>query len=152
MSSKNFIDDGNGNVAGIKAVKVEWTKVNGQWKLNEVPDSEQTFEADLILLAMGFLGPEKYCIDQLELPQDNRSNIVTREGTYRTSKAKVYACGDCRRGQSLVVHAINEGRQAAREIDADFNHGVSALPGPGGVVPYPPPGQLIVRQNTVPDS
>lgn len=85
---------------------------------------------------MGFLGPETYLIDQLKLEKE-RSNIKVKAG-YRTPTDRVYACGDCRRGQSLVVHAINEGRQAAREIDEDLTKGTSGLPGPGGIIPYPP--------------
>ena len=88
-------------------------------------------------MAMGFLGPESYLIEQLGLDKDSRSNVRAEEGVFRTSNDKVFACGDCRRGQSLVVHAINEGRQAAKEIDTYFNK-LSALPGPGGVIPYPP--------------
>jgi glutamate synthase (NADH) len=89
---------------------------------------------------MGFLGPESYLVDQLKLTKDQRSNILTKAGTYRTPIERIYSAGDCRRGQSLVVHAINEGRQAAREIDSDLSGGLSTLPGPGGVIPYPPPG------------
>ncbi|CAK9253857.1 unnamed protein product [Sphagnum jensenii] len=88
---------------------------------------------------MGFLGPENYLIEQLNLTKDQRSNILTKTGTYRTPIDRIYSAGDCRRGQSLVVHAINEGRQAAREIDTDLIGALSALPGPGGVIPYPPP-------------
>jgi glutamate synthase (NADPH/NADH) len=94
---------------------------------------------------MGFLGPESSIIDQLNLTKDARSNILTKPGTYRTPIERIYSAGDCRRGQSLVVHAINEGRQAAREIDAYFVHQkdksqrISGLPGPGGALPYPPP-------------
>lgn len=91
---------------------------------------------------MGFLGPESSIIDQLSLTKDNRSNILTKSGTYRTPIERIYSAGDCRRGQSLVVHAINEGRQAAREIDSDFNEKKSGLPGPGGVIPYPPPYEV----------
>lgn len=93
---------------------------------------------------MGFIGPESYLIEELKLTKDPRSNILTKSGTYRTPIDRIYAAGDCRRGQSLVVHAINEGRQAAREIDSDLSGGVSALPGPGGVIPYPPPTSKIV--------
>ena len=94
---------------------------------------------------MGFLGPESSIIDQLNLTKDGRSNILTKPGTYRTPIERIYSAGDCRRGQSLVVHAINEGRQAAREIDAYFTEQTngkqrkSGLPGPGGQIPYPPP-------------
>ena len=92
---------------------------------------------------MGFLGPESYLVEDLGLEKDSRSNIITKPGTYRTPIKGVYSAGDCRRGQSLVVHAINEGRQAAREIDFDLI-GISTLPGPGGVIPYPPPAAKLV--------
>ncbi|CAG2179933.1 unnamed protein product, partial [Oppiella nova] len=138
INSKEFLDDGAGNVKGIRSVRVEWTQDNGRWIMKEVPNSEQIYEADLVLLAMGFLGPETYLTEQLRLTKDQRSNVLTKAGTYRTPIDRIYAAGDCRRGQSLVVHAINEGRQAAREIDADLHNGMSTLPGPGGVIPYPP--------------
>lgn len=139
--SKEFVGDENGNVKGIKTVKVEWTKgANGSWKMNEVDGSEQLYEADLVLLSMGFLGPgkcfiyaESELISQLALNQDKRSNIETRPGTYATSVPGVFAAGDCRRGQSLIVWGINEGRQAAREVDI-FLMGSSILHGKGGIV------------------
>uniref|UniRef100_T1IRL5 4Fe-4S ferredoxin-type domain-containing protein n=1 Tax=Strigamia maritima TaxID=126957 RepID=T1IRL5_STRMM len=132
--SKEFIDNGNGQVAGIKTVQVEWTKDDkGRWSMKEVEGSEKTYKADLVLLAMGFLGPEKYLNAQLGVNEDPRSNILTPNGKFNASVAKVYAAGDCRRGQSLVVHAINEGRQAARQIDLDLTTATS-LPGPGGVI------------------
>lgn len=91
------------------------------------------------MLAMGFLGPEAAIIEQLKLSKDARSNIVTRGDTYATPIEGIFSAGDCRRGQSLVVHAINEGRQAAREIDVFLKQGeISGLPGPGGMIPYPP--------------
>lgn len=90
------------------------------------------------MLAMGFLGPEATIIEQLKLAKDARSNIVTRNGSYATPIDGIFTAGDCRRGQSLVVHAINEGRQAAREIDVFLKHGeISGLPGPGGIIPFP---------------
>lgn len=132
--SKEFIDDGNGHVAGIRSVTVNWTKDNtGRWKMEEVPDSEKIYKCDLVLLAMGFLGPEKYIASELDLTLDPRSNYQTPTGQYHTSVPRVFAAGDCRRGQSLVVWAISEGRQAAREVDA-FLVGSSTLPGPGGVI------------------
>lgn len=98
---------------------------------------------------MGFLGPESHIIDQLNLTKDGRSNILTKAGTYKTPISRIYCAGDCRRGQSLVVHAINEGRQAAREIDADLNEleNKSGLPGPGGLIPYPPPYETVMALN-----
>ena len=98
---------------------------------------------------MGFVGPETSIIDQLNLTKDGRSNILTKSGTYQTPIERIFSAGDCRRGQSLVVHAINEGRQAAREIDAYFagqsdrSQKKSGLPGPGGVIPFPPPYETI---------
>ncbi|XP_046391906.1 glutamate synthase [NADH] isoform X1 [Ischnura elegans] len=133
--SKEFIDNGKGHVSGIRTVQVCWTKdeVTGRWKMDEVEGSEKIIPCDLVLLAMGFLGPERYIASELDLPLDPRSNVETADGQYSTSVPRVYAAGDCRRGQSLVVWAISEGRQAAREIDA-FLSGSSCLPGPGGVV------------------
>lgn len=132
--SKEFIDDGKGHVAGIRSVTVNWTKdETGRWKMEEVPDSEKIYKCDLVLLAMGFLGPEKYISSELDLVLDPRSNYQTPSGFYHTSVPKVFAAGDCRRGQSLVVWAISEGRQVAREVDA-FLMGSSTLPGPGGVI------------------
>lgn len=134
--SKEFLDNGQGHVSGIRTVQVKWTKdATGRWNMEELPDTSKVFKADLVLLAMGFLGPEKYLIDELSLEQDPRCNIRTSANSYRTSVPRVYAAGDCRRGQSLVVHAINEGRQAARQIDLDLA-GKSLLAGPGGIIPF----------------
>lgn len=134
--SKEFIDDGAGNVAGLRTVRVEWTKdAAGRWKMDEVPDSEQVIKCDLVLLAMGFLGPEKNVITPLDVELDGRGNVSTPPGKYATSIPRLYAAGDCRRGQSLVVWAITEGRQAAREVDTHLR-GSSYLPGPGGVISY----------------
>ncbi|XP_022089869.1 putative glutamate synthase [NADPH] isoform X1 [Acanthaster planci] len=132
--SEEFLDDGKGRVAGIRTIKVEWKREpTGRFAMEKIPGTEKTFQADLVFLAMGFLGPENSIINQLALDQDPRANIETSAGKYRTSLPRVYAAGDCHRGQSLVVHAINEGRQAAREIDLDLM-GHTSLAGPGGVV------------------
>ncbi|XP_022241836.1 putative glutamate synthase [NADPH] [Limulus polyphemus] len=134
--SKEFLDDGQGHVAGIRTVNVKWTKdATGRWSMQELPNSSRDFKANLVLLAMGFLGPEKHLIEELALVKDVRSNISTVSNKYNTSVPKVYAAGDCRRGQSLVVHAINEGRLAARQIDEELM-GSSSLAGPGGVIPF----------------
>lgn len=126
--SKEFIDDGNGNVAGIKTVTVQWTKDDsGRWNMSEVPGSEKVFKADLVLLAMGFLGPEATLVEKLGMETDQRSNFKADYGRFATSIDGVFAAGDCRRGQSLVVWAINEGRAAARECDK-YLMGVSSLP------------------------
>lgn len=115
--SKEFLQDANGTLTGVKTVEVSWSNENGQWKMEEVAGSEKEWQADLILLAMGFLGPEHYVSDALSIEYDGRSNYQAEYGQYSTSIPGVFAAGDCRRGQSLVVWGINEGREAAREID-----------------------------------
>jgi glutamate synthase (NADPH) small chain len=100
----------------------------GQMKLMEVPGSEFTLKADLVLLAMGFVGPRKAgLLEQAGVELDARGNVKAPLSTYQTSKSQVFACGDMRRGQSLVVWAIREGRQCARGVD-EFLMGSSALP------------------------
>jgi glutamate synthase (NADPH) small chain len=128
--SKEFIDDGQGNVRAIRAVKVQWAKVDGRMQMQEIPGSEHLVEADLVLLAMGFLGPEHYVSELFGVTTDQRSNYVAEHGKFETSVEGVFAAGDCRRGQSLVVWAINEGRGAARAIDI-YLQGSSVLPAPG---------------------
>ncbi|KAI0227557.1 Glutamate synthase [NADH], amyloplastic [Lamellibrachia satsuma] len=134
IMSKEFVGDADGHVCGIRTVLVNWSKDDtGRWVMKEVPDSEKMYPCDIVVLAMGFLGPEKAIIESLSLNQDPRSNIETSSGSYATNVPHVYAAGDCRRGQSLVVHAINEGRQAARQIDLDLM-GRTSLAAAGGVV------------------
>lgn len=128
--SKEFIDDGRGNVAGIRTVRVQWSFENGKMNMVEIPGSEEVIEADLVLLAMGFLGPEHYVSEILGIETDPRSNYKADHGQFATSVKGVFAAGDCRRGQSLVVWAINEGRGAARAIDI-YLRGHSTLPAPG---------------------
>jgi glutamate synthase (NADPH/NADH) small chain len=128
--SKEFIDDGAGNVSGLRTVQVEWKHQGGEWKMSEIPDSEEVLETDLVLLAMGFLGPESYLADSLQLERDGRSNYLASHGEFQTSVPGVFAAGDCRRGQSLVVWAINEGRGVARAVD-EYLQGMSTLPAPG---------------------
>ncbi|TDJ47592.1 MAG: glutamate synthase subunit beta [Gammaproteobacteria bacterium] len=130
MLSKEFIDDGNGNVAGLRVVQIEWVKQDGKLQMTEIEGPEEVIGADLILLAMGFLGPESYLADALGIERDERSNYRAGHGGFETSIEGVYAAGDCRRGQSLVVWGINEGRGAARAIDA-YLKGESSLPAPG---------------------
>ncbi|KAJ8680883.1 hypothetical protein QAD02_016670 [Eretmocerus hayati] len=135
--SKEFLDDGKGNVSGIRTVTVKWTKDEaGRWKMDEVPNSEKIYKCDLVLLAMGFLGPEKYIAEELQTKMDGRGNYETPVGKYSTSIPGIYAAGDCRRGQSLVVWAITEGRQAAREVDLALMK-QTCLPVVGGIVPQP---------------
>ncbi len=125
--TKEFIDDGNGNVAGVKMVEVCWQKVDDNWRMEEVEGTEKVWDAELVLLSMGFLGPEQYASDALNMEYDARSNYQAEHGKYITNIVGVFAAGDCRRGQSLVVWGINEGREAAREIDC-YLMGSSLLP------------------------
>ena len=128
--TKDFVDDGQGNVTGIRTVNVEWTQVDGQWQMAELPETEKTWDADLVLLAMGFLGPEHYLAESLGVDLDDRSNYQATHGEFSTNLPGVFTAGDCRRGQSLVVWAINEGRGAARAVD-QYLMGSSQLPAPG---------------------
>jgi NAD(P)H-dependent glutamate synthase small subunit len=129
--SKEFLDDGQGNVKGIQTVRVQWGKdASGKFQMSEVPGSEEVIPADLVLLAMGFLGPENYVAEQLGVQLDPRSNYNATHGQFTTNVPGVFAAGDCRRGQSLVVWAINEGRGAARAVDI-YLQGSSLLPAPG---------------------
>ena len=126
--SKEFIDDGDGRVAGIRTVRVDWTRDDsGCMTMNEIPGSQEEWRADLVLLSMGFLGPEETLIGKLGLKTDERSNFAAEFGDFATSVEGVFAAGDCRRGQSLVVWAIREGRDAAREMDR-YLMGSNALP------------------------
>ncbi|MFT6092676.1 MAG: NAD(P)H-dependent glutamate synthase small subunit [Pseudohongiellaceae bacterium] len=110
ISGKEFVRDEDGKLLGINTVEVDKN-------FKEVPGTVKFWEADLILLSMGFLGPEHYVSEALELELDGRSNYKAEYKKFQTSTAKVFAAGDCRRGQSLVVRAIDEGRLVAEEID-----------------------------------
>ena len=115
---KKFIGDANGNVQSLVTVEIKWEKnEKGQFIPKEQPGTEKTRPAQLVLLAMGFLGPEQAILKEIGLETDPRSNIKAEHEKYTTSIKGVFAAGDCRRGQSLVVWAINEGRGAARECD-----------------------------------
>ncbi|CAI9092539.1 OLC1v1027805C1 [Oldenlandia corymbosa var. corymbosa] len=116
--TKRFLGDDNGNVKGLEIVRVQWEKdATGKFQFKEIEGSEEIIEADLVLLAMGFLGPESTIPDKLGIEKDNRSNFKAEYGRFSTSVDGVFAAGDCRRGQSLVVWAISEGRQAAAQVD-----------------------------------
>ncbi len=128
--SKEFLDDGHGHVAGIRTVGIDWSKPGDKAPFSEVPGSEKIFEADLVLLALGFLGPEQTVANMLGVQHDARGNYQAEHGRFATSVEGVFAAGDCRRGQSLVVWAINEGRGAARAID-QYLMGQSCLAAPG---------------------
>lgn len=123
ISSTEFVGDDNGNLKAVRTVAVEMK----DGKFENIPGSEREWPADLVFLAMGFLGPEHAASDVLGLDYDERSNYKAEYGRYETNVEKVFAAGDCRRGQSLVVRAINEGREAAREIDR-FLMGSTQLP------------------------
>lgn len=132
--SKEFVSNGSGQVQGIKTVRVKWTKGDGgKWAMKEIPGSEELIPADLVLLSMGFLGPEAELIKQAGLTTNRTSAIETPKGSYTTLVPGVFAAGDCRRGQSLIVWGINEGRQAAREIDQSLTGG-TFLPVSGGIL------------------
>jgi len=120
ISSKEILRNADGSLNGILTIEVDS-------KLQEIPGSEKKWDADLILLSMGFLQPEHYINDQLGLDIDERGNFMANKIDYRTSLKNVYATADCRRGQDLVVRAINEGREVARAIDFDLM-GASNLP------------------------
>jgi glutamate synthase (NADPH/NADH) small chain len=125
VTTKSFVGD-NGQVKEIIAARVEWK----DGKMTEVPNSEFTLKADLVLLAMGFVSPQQKMLDLFAVDKDQRGNVkATTEGkdAYVTSKAKIFTAGDMRRGQSLVVWAIREGRQCARAVD-EFLMGTSTLP------------------------
>ncbi|KAK4839697.1 hypothetical protein QYF36_024094 [Acer negundo] len=116
--TKRFIGDENGVVKGLEVIRVHWEKdASGRFQFKEVEGSEEIIEADLVLLAMGFLGPEPTMAEKLGMERDNRSNFKADYGRFATSVDGVFAAGDCRRGQSLVVWAISEGRQAAAQVD-----------------------------------
>ncbi len=129
--SKEFLGDDSGRVRGIRTVRVEWARdESGKPKPQEIPGTEEVFPAELVLLAMGFVGPEQYLLDQLGVERDPRSNAKAPWGQFATSAEGVFAAGDARRGQSLIVWAIAEGRGAARAID-EYLMGWTDLPAPG---------------------
>ncbi|KAF2859209.1 glutamate synthase-like protein [Piedraia hortae CBS 480.64] len=132
VMSTDFVDDGTGKVRGINTIRVEWTRSpTGGWDMKKLEGTEEFFPADLVLLSMGFLGPEEKVLGNVE--RDVRTNVKTAPGHYATNLEGVFAAGDCRRGQSLIVWGINEGRQAAREVDI-FLMGKTRLPVTGGVI------------------
>ena len=116
---KEFLKDKNGNLCGLKVVKLEGKKdeKTGRMQMVEVPGSESEMDADLVLIAAGFLGTQKYVADAFGVELNQRTNVATEAGKYATSVPNVYTAGDMHRGQSLVVWAIREGREVAREVD-----------------------------------
>ena len=128
VQTKRAIGEG-GKITALECVRVEWKLGDGgKMNLVEVPGSEFTLKADLVLLAMGFVGPRKAgLVEQSGVELDARGNVKAPQTNYQTSKSKIFSCGDMRRGQSLVVWAIREGRQCAQGVD-EFLMGSSELP------------------------
>lgn len=116
---KEFVKDKNGNLKAVKIVKLSWEKdpETGRMKMSEVPGSEQMLDAQIVLIAAGFLGSESYVTDAFKVERNERTNVKTAPGQYLTSAPNVFVTGDMHRGQSLVVWAIREGREAARAVD-----------------------------------
>ena len=115
---KEFIKDKSGKLKAVKVVKLEWIKdENGRTNPKEIEGSEQVIPADLVLIAAGFLGAQTYITSEFKLELDNRTNVKTVIGKHKTNIDKVFVAGDMHKGQSLVVWAIREGREAAKEVD-----------------------------------
>ncbi|HKM21430.1 MAG TPA: glutamate synthase subunit beta [Lachnospiraceae bacterium] len=119
---KEFKKDAKGNVKEVVTVKLEWKKdaTTGRMQMNEIQGSKKTLKADLVLIAAGFLGAQKYVADAFGVELNERTNVRTEPETYQTSAVNVFTAGDMHRGQSLVVWAIREGREAARAVDEDL--------------------------------
>ncbi|HOH29104.1 MAG TPA: glutamate synthase subunit beta [Candidatus Hydrogenedentes bacterium] len=138
VNTKAFEDDGKGNVCAIQTVKVDWSEpdASGRRTMTEIPGSERRIECDLVLLAMGFTQPEADCFVKglgVELEKNRFGQAIKADAGYQTTHPGVFACGDARRGQSLVVWAIHEGREAARAVDL-YLMGYSDLPAANGFV------------------
>jgi NADPH-dependent glutamate synthase beta subunit-like oxidoreductase len=128
IQTQEFVGDGKGNLKAIRTVNLDWSKPSGNGSpFSVIPGAEKEWRADLCFLALGFRGPEQLIGEQLGIAVDKRSNFQAEYGKYATSIPGVFAAGDCRRGQSLIVWAINEGREAARECDR-YLMGVTKLP------------------------
>ena len=116
---KEFIKDKNGNLKAVKIVKLAWEKdaATGRMNMKEVAGSEQVLDAEIVLIAAGFLGSQKYVTEAFKVELDARTNVKTAPGKYKTSVENVFTAGDMHTGQSLVVKAIRQGRECAREVD-----------------------------------
>lgn len=128
VATKEFIADGNGNLKALKTVELEWKVEDGRAsKFVEKAGSEKIIDCELVLLAMGFVAPQKEgMLNELDVELDERGNVKANEKDYKTNISKLFSCGDMRRGQSLVVWAISEGRECARKVD-EFLMGESLL-------------------------
>jgi glutamate synthase (NADPH/NADH) small chain len=128
IMTKSFVGDENDHLREVHTVRVKWEKGDdGTMVPNEIPETEQVWPAQMVLLAMGFLGPEDDISKELGIESDGRTNLKADYGKYATNVRGVFAAGDCRRGQSLIVWAIHEGREAAREADR-YLTGETCLP------------------------
>ena len=129
MATKAFVADEKGHLKALRIVDLEWKIVDGRpASFVEVEGSEREVACELALLAMGFLHPQHSgLINDLGVELDQRGNVKALEKDYLTSISKIFAAGDMRRGQSLVVWAISEGRECARKVDEFLNNGVSIL-------------------------
>ncbi len=128
INTKEFVKDASGKLIALKTVNVDWKMVPGERpQLIEVQGTEKTWPCDLALLALGFTGAERTIADQLGIDMDARSNYKAEYGKYQTNIPNIFAAGDMRRGQSLIVWAISEGREAARQVDI-YLMGKSDLP------------------------
>ena len=128
--SKQFLANDKNEVRAVETVQVGYSPTKDQQKrprIQEIPNSEKVFPADLVLLALGFTGVDSNLIERFKIKTDESSNILAKYGDFRTSRDKIFAAGDARRGQSLVVWAIKEGRYVARQIDMAINGGVTSL-------------------------
>jgi len=128
ISTKKFVGDSDGNLTGLITAEVEWIKVPGERPvLKEIEGTEKEWPCDLVLLALGFTGSEMTIAEQLGVEADARTNIKASPKDYQTNVPEVFVAGDQRRGQSLIVWAISEGRQAAHHVDT-YLMGKSNLP------------------------
>ncbi|HXK61006.1 MAG TPA: glutamate synthase subunit beta [Acidobacteriota bacterium] len=117
VMTKRFLGDEKNRVRGLETVRVQWVQQNGRTIPREIPGTEEIIPAQLVLVALGFVGPENQLLEQLGVKTDSRTNVAAEYGKFTTNVPGVFAAGDMRRGQSLVVWAINEGRGVARECD-----------------------------------
>ncbi len=128
VTAKRFLAGADGKLEGVEIVNIRWEKdAQGRFSPRDVEGTLRVIPAQLVLLAMGFLGPEDDLLNDLQIERDPRSNAKAEHGKFATNIPNVFAAGDCRRGQSLVVWAINEGRAAAREVDRSLT-GQTQLP------------------------
>ena len=116
---KEFLKDKNGNLKAVKVVRLKWTKdaENGRMKMEEIAGSEKELPCEVLIIAAGFLGSQKYVTDAFKVDVDGRTNVATAPGSFKTNVERVYTAGDMHTGQSLVVKAIRQGRECAREVD-----------------------------------